>query len=313
MQYNFGIFSCFVDPEEMTNKATNVLIEFVVCLPLYWINGKYVTDYILAVFMTYACVTMALLHGKVQSLQRSTESQRLLHLQDMCLATSGLFGCYAVSVLAGGLSHQFFTTLDMLNSFYFRVMWTITVGNVSAAGGFIGFIGACMGRYFASSRHWINSVPLLSGLYWEFWGCAMTVAVLFGAMSFFRPACDIFIAGTTQFCATAYVCLILVTRMIRYDANDKLCPLPVRNKEVEISFLTAGARSEDASFEKVRLSTRIIFIVAFLGNAPLLPLYPELLSTGMDLGTINTILHCWLCTTWGTQFISLKQIVESQL
>jgi hypothetical protein len=61
--------------------------------------------------------------------------------------------------------------------------------------------------------------------------------------------------------------------------------------------------------DKVLLRYRIMYYVGFIGNAPLLPLYPLLVQyTDMSLAGINTLLHSWLMAMWGMQGISLLHI-----
>ena len=58
--------------------------------------------------------------------------------------------------------------------------------------------------------------------------------------------------------------------------------------------------------DNVLLRYRIMYCVGFIGNAPLLPMYPVLVQySGMSLAGINTLLHAWLMVMWGMQGISL--------
>jgi hypothetical protein len=57
------------------------------------------------------------------------------------LYSSSLLLCYGLSTLAGGLAHQYFTSLEVLNTLQFQWLWTICVGNVAFASGYMGLIG----------------------------------------------------------------------------------------------------------------------------------------------------------------------------
>ncbi|GMH72127.1 hypothetical protein TrRE_jg12784 [Triparma retinervis] len=86
----------------------------------------YVTDYGLTLQM---CVGIYML----------LKCERNLRLRN---AAIGLLLLYAVSVTAGGISHQTFTTVEEMNTQAFRLMWSVVVGTVTAAGGFLGSIGS---------------------------------------------------------------------------------------------------------------------------------------------------------------------------
>ena len=49
----------------------------------------------------------------------------------------GLLACYMFSVTAGGLAHQLYTTVEERNTMSFRILWTVCVGTVAAASGFM--------------------------------------------------------------------------------------------------------------------------------------------------------------------------------
>jgi hypothetical protein len=119
---------------------------------------------------------------------------------------AGLLLSYAVSVFAGAVAHHFFLTLESRNTIAFRLLWTLCVGTVTAAGGFMGACGSQIGR-------------LTGGFYipeccWLGFGAFTTAVCMAGYMSFQRPACDIFVAGCTQVTPTVYICLLAV--MSRY-------------------------------------------------------------------------------------------------
>jgi hypothetical protein len=44
----------------------------------------------------------------------------------------------------------------------------------------------------------------------------------------------------------------------------------------------------------------------FYSNAPLLFLYPWLVSLGLTLGQVNALLHAWLCISWCLQLFGMK-------
>jgi hypothetical protein len=112
----------------------------------------------------------------------------------------------------------------------------------------------------------------------------MAAACGLGHMSYKRPACDIFIAGITQFPTTAYcvVALALASRRRPPASSDgggdgDGPPPPA---------------SSSSPIDLVRLPYRIMYYVGFVGNSPLLPMYPLLVQySGMSLGAINALLH----------------------
>lgn len=53
---------------------------------------------------------------------------------------------YAISVTVGGISHQNFTSVEKMNTLAFRLMWSVVVGTVTGAGGFLGSIGSAFAR-----------------------------------------------------------------------------------------------------------------------------------------------------------------------
>ena len=96
----------------------------------------------------------------------------------------------------------------------------------------------------------------------------MNVACGLGYISFKRPACDIFIAGITQFPTTFY-CLVA---------------LGIRK--------WPSSHSNESPIGLVYLPYRLMYYIGFIGNAPLLPMYPLLVQySGMSLAGINTLLH----------------------
>lgn len=54
-----------------------------------------------------------------------------------------------------------------------------------------------------------------------------------------------------------------------------------------------------------------MYYIGFIGNAPLLPLYPLLVQyTDWTLASINTLLHSWLLVMWGMQGLSLWHVCD---
>lgn len=253
------IFSLFL-PHVMTPQAAKEIYvpAFYSYDPLWhhfdntiWTYG---TDYALAVVMgtlAYRC------------LRAQSEATKLKR------RAAGLLICYALSVLAGGLAHQFYTTIEARNSLSFRILWTICVGTVTAAGGFMGSSGSEVARHFGGKvvPEWL----------WIGFGVFTTAICVCGYISFQRPACDIFIAGITQVPPTAYM--------------------------MGLGFFVLK--------NKVSEFYRWQCIVAFILNAPLLPMYSLLVhSTELSLATINTLLHTWLLVAWGNQSLSLLHLIS---
>ena len=97
----------------------------------------------------------------------------------------------------------------------------------------------------------------------------MVATCAMGYISFKRPACDIFIAGGTQFPCTFYCLGALGLRKWNKSKNETSSPIGY-----------------------VRLPYRLMYYIGFIGNAPLLPMYPLLVQySGLSLAGINTLLH----------------------
>jgi len=216
----------------------------------------YGTDYMIGICMAFG-VAWLLIRCKSST------------LRSRCI---GLIICYAVSVLVGGYCHQTFVTIEAVSSFRYRVLWTVCVNAVIVAGGFIGSIGSHISRSVNGSR---VSVP---DWFWMGFACILFVFTCMGILSCEQPACDIFLAGITQFVPTVYIMLVLITRS---------------NKDVITMKMVVATSS------------------AFLLNCVLLPMYSIALSRGLALSTVNTILHAWLTMTWCSQFFCLCNICES--
>ena len=105
--------------------------------------------------------------------------------------------------------------------------------------------------------------------FWPVYGTYMVATCAMGYISFKRPACDIFIAGGTQFPCTFYCLGALGLRKWNKSKNETSSPIGY-----------------------VRLPYRLMYYIGFIGNAPLLPMYPLLVQySGLSLAGINTLLH----------------------
>jgi hypothetical protein len=148
----------------------------------------------------------------------------------------------------------------------------------------------------------------------------MAGAVAMGYMSFKRPACDIFIAGITQFPTTFY-CLgaLGLRKWPSSSAVSATNAVPVVSSSSSSTTTTTTSTSSSTAIEKssslighVHLPYRIMYYVGFIGNAPLLPMYPLLVQySGMSLAGINTLLHSWLMIMWGMQGVSLLHLLNA--
>ena len=125
--------------------------------------------------------------------------------------------------------------------------------------------------------------------FWPAYGAYMAAACGLGRMSYKRPACDIFIAGITQFPTTAYCVVALASGSSRRwptkhsTAASSSCDNPTA---------ASSSSSSSSPIDLVRLPYRIMYYAGFVGNSPLLPMYPLLVQySGMSLGAINTLLH----------------------
>jgi hypothetical protein len=73
----------------------------------------------------------------------------------------------------------------------------------------------------------------------------------------------------------------------------------------------AAGKQMSHPMDKVLLRYKIMYCVGFIGNAPLLPMYPLLVQyTQMTLAGINTLLHSWLMIMWGMQGLSLWHLCK---
>ena len=245
----------------------------------------YNTDYLLTIVMSILAIKCITAYSPDND--AAQKNRRSLHLR---LYSASLLICYAISTLAGAWSHQHFTSIESMNTTRFRIFWITCVGNVSFASCYMGLIGREVQRHFGVP----GAVPMPPWWFWPMYGCYQALACGLGYISFKRPACDIFIAGITQFPSTFYCIGALGFR--RWPSFS--------SKRVVVG--------KETSIELVGTMYRLMYYVGFISNAPLLPIYPILVQyTNMSLGAINTFLHCWLMITWGMQGISLVHLCRA--
>jgi hypothetical protein len=130
-----------------------------------------------------------------------------------------------------------------------------------------------------------SHIPTIPDSCWILYGLYMTCYCMAGGISCFRPAADIFLAGVTQFVPTFYCEIVLGSRLWKDGDYGPSSALTIPR------------------------STRFIYYLGFILNAPLLPLYPYLIHhTNLSLGAVNALLHLNLTISWGMQAVSLYQI-----
>lgn len=284
----------------------------------FWTYG---TDYILGLLMlfgAYKCYYAGTSRCNEQkntslapsSKQNASQCKTMMandtnlehHVKPMHLRrkSAALFISYAISVFAGGYAHQTYLTLESMNTTSFRVIWTICVGSVTMAGGFMGMIGTEMGRNFLHSSAVCDdsrySPPIIPDYLWYIYGAYMTLVCALGGISYMRPACDIFVAGTTQFIPTMYCELMLLSARWKQS-----CPKEVKQK--------VESAVSDTIICVVPKMYRYSYIIGFILNAPLLPSYPLFVQyTQLPLGIVNALLHTNLTFAWGMQSVGLYRI-----
>jgi len=117
----------------------------------------YGTDYILTFVMCYLAWRCWNVGGGAAGRKNGTTSSSF----QLRLYSSSLLLCYGLSTLAGGLAHQYFTSLQLLNTTNFQWLWTICVGNVAFASGYMGLIGREVQRIFGvKNGKGVEVVPL---------------------------------------------------------------------------------------------------------------------------------------------------------
>ena len=286
----------------------------------------YGTDYCLAYCMMYLIRIIPYQQQQQQQQQqqnnkspnekhRVTTTTTTASFDTTAYYTRGLLGSYMISVLAGGVAHQTFTTVQDQNTIAFRCVWTICVGAVAMASAFMGAAATSLYQYDRSilsttSPHqktvWSVSqyVPLIPVSFWYLYALGITTFVMIGGFSFQRPACDIFVVGITQFPSTFYMMLVL------YTFGGRNCSSSSSSKSVSTDAVSTSGDNE-LVVPSVVLSNRMktLACCGFILNAPLLPLYPILVQyTNWSLGGINTLLHTWLLVAWTCQGMSLRHI-----
>jgi hypothetical protein len=280
----------------------------------------YGTDYFLAF-----CMMLIIIH---------IPSNRNSIFDGTAYYTNGLLGSYMISVVAGGIAHQFFTSIEIQNTIYFRMVWIICVGAVAIASAFMGSAASSLLQVHYSTlismnsnnynnknntnnkskqqKSWINSmtVPIIPVSFWIVYAICVTLVVMMGRFSFQRPACDIFVVGITQFPSTCYMMLVLYCFGNTNNHHNTI------NKETltRTTIITKPSQQQQQQQQnslQVVLCNRMRFIscCGFILNAPLLPMYPILVQyTNFTLGTINTLLHTWLLIAWSCQGLSIRHI-----
>lgn len=250
------------------------------------------TDYAIGVIMTYLAFRCIYATTSSRGMRNEGASRKLR------VISATLLLLYAVSVLAGGIAHQMFTTIDSLNTTSFRILWTICVGTVTAAGLPMGMIGSELCRRLNANADESKvrfRMPIIPDSFWYIYAGYFTLTCILGGISYKRPACDIFAAGVSQFVPTAHNLLVLLS--IRWDVASTN----------EVKSIVSGFASSD-----IKLKHRLMFCFSFLSNAPLLPVYPLLVQhTKLPLGVVNALLHLNLTLSWGMQGLCLRHFCKA--
>mmetsp|Transcript_36694 Transcript_36694/g.84427 ORF Transcript_36694/g.84427 Transcript_36694/m.84427 type:complete len:394 (+) Transcript_36694:122-1303(+) len=114
---------------------------------------------------------------------------------------------------------------------------------------------------------------------WLAYGCVLSVLAVAGVFSCQRPACDVFIAGSTQSPASLFLQLALL--------------------------IAAGAGGG---------WREAVVCVSLVASAPLAYAYPWLvLHSGLSLGAVNSVLHVVIGLSWGLQGALLLSTCERHL
>ena len=248
----------------------------------------YGTNYVIALTMFYWCYSLTLpKYNTAASTTSTTEKTgNTDHINNSCIGHRRLRNRiwvlllgYATSVICGAIAHQFYPTREDRNTWHFRLLWTVCVGKVVFASLSMGCIGSEIARQCHFQHQMYHAIPgnlfVCPELFWVAFGLCTTVMCIFGFFSYQRPACDLFIAGITQFPSSFYLIAILWKQESPY----------------------------------IRPAYQYMGMAAFILNAPLLPLYPLLVQyTSWTLAGVNTFLHTWLWTTWSMQAVSLRHV-----
>ena len=231
----------------------------------------YGTDYGLA------CITGAFALWILQTSNRSTRDDH----KPLARASAAMLVLYSMSTGAGAIAHQFFLTIESHNTMTFRLLWTVCVGTVFLAPCAMGVIGSECLRIFQPRTNCsplLKSMPCLANTHWIIYGLVGAIVCALGYSSFQRPACDIFIGGSTQTPCTFY-CMAFLYLLEHPGFSTKM---------------------------------RVWGLIGFIMNAFMLPLYPFLiLNLGWSLPATNTLLHTNLCVAWSLQGLVLQRIVKA--
>mmetsp|Transcript_62528 Transcript_62528/g.134358 ORF Transcript_62528/g.134358 Transcript_62528/m.134358 type:complete len:457 (+) Transcript_62528:32-1402(+) len=209
-----------------------------------------------------------------------------------------LLALYAASTGLGGVVHQRHSGRhSALNTAEFRVAWTMVVGATLASGSLMWMIGSELLRLQHSAAPSVGGLPApasaiglgvfrastgafqvysLPDMAWLAWGGILTSIAVFGGFSYTRPACDIFVAGTSQALPTFYLQLAL---------------LPWRRSVPGRAYW--------------------LLHLGLLSNSPLIFVYPWFVQhSGLALGTINAMLHSVLAFSWTLQGVGLTHVCK---
>ena len=210
--------------------------------------------------------------------------------------SAALLILYGISTLAGGYAHHYYHGVDELNTVSFRILWTICVGTVTSAGAAMLWIGSEFCRQYHANVGGSEirfRVPTMPTWFCAAWGCYITALCVGGDLSYKRPACDIFVAGTTQTFPTAY--LVLLVAAHRWTGGGR------RRTEQD------PPPAPSHACDRVAMRYRLLWYAGLMLNIPLLPAYPLMVQyTDWSLATVNTLLHAWLTMAWGMQGIALR-------
>lgn len=155
-------------------------------------------------------------------------------------------------------------------------------------------------------------------LLWGIYAGFLTYVCIMGDISYQRPACDIFVAGTSQFIPTVY-CILAVLSVKWKDAKPILeGQLQEHEQSQEQSHDHDQLGNENtnanviAGVKEIRRGYRYMFYIGFLLNVPLLPSYPCLVQyTSLSLGMVNAILHMNLTLAWGMQAWGMRHFCQA--
>mmetsp|Transcript_1092 Transcript_1092/g.2637 ORF Transcript_1092/g.2637 Transcript_1092/m.2637 type:complete len:355 (+) Transcript_1092:95-1159(+) len=209
----------------------------------------------------------------ILSEKRTPQNARLM------ATSSALLFSYSISTFAGAICHHFLA--HSLHKLQFRLMWNVCVGAVAVAGGIMGEAASAIARLPLDDKqtHPRFRVPVVPGFCWALWSLFFMGVVISGRFSMAQPACDIFLTGVTQAPPTFYLMSVIISRTSWQNVS-------------------------------ITVSTTVILVFGAIANSVLLPTYDILNYLEPSLGVTNTILHAWLCISWGSQGYGLWQFVK---